>query len=283
VGGRLAEGRLAGLLLCLSCDLCLQSVQPRHTPPGDTTCTAICYLAPASLPCLITPSAASGADPCPFAPARQKPSLPRQQYSHLDNDGVRALVDAICGRWMKTYGFKVVPLELAFCGANALTQVRGQAGGARGVVQPGRCLSGTAWAPPPWSDSWIRRCLTGLGTCWRPVSTAQRTCAQHPVPSCCTWRPLKQPHLLTSRLPPPPCSPRPHPHPTPPCCPQDCVSSLLRLPVITDLDVSGCSRLSSMDKMRLVAKVKAGRQQLEPGKWGGRRAALITVETYPGV
>ena len=35
----------------------------------------------------------------------------------------------------------------------------------------------------------------------------------------------------------------------------DAVSTLLRLPVLTELDVSGCSRISAMDKMRLVAKV----------------------------
>lgn len=36
----------------------------------------------------------------------------------------------------------------------------------------------------------------------------------------------------------------------------DAVSTLLRLPVLTELDVSGCSRISAMDKMRLVAKVR---------------------------
>ena len=35
----------------------------------------------------------------------------------------------------------------------------------------------------------------------------------------------------------------------------DAVSTLLRLPVLTELDVSGCSRISAMNKMRLVAKV----------------------------
>ncbi len=35
----------------------------------------------------------------------------------------------------------------------------------------------------------------------------------------------------------------------------DAVSTLLRLPLLTELDVSGCSRISAMDKMRLVAKV----------------------------
>ena len=35
----------------------------------------------------------------------------------------------------------------------------------------------------------------------------------------------------------------------------DAVSTLLRLPVLTELDVSGCPRISAMDRMRLVAKV----------------------------
>jgi hypothetical protein len=29
---------------------------------------------------------------------RQQPSMPRPQYSHLDNEGVKGLVDAICSR-----------------------------------------------------------------------------------------------------------------------------------------------------------------------------------------
>jgi hypothetical protein len=35
----------------------------------------------------------------------------------------------------------------------------------------------------------------------------------------------------------------------------DAVSALLRLPVLTELDIGGCCRISAMDKMRLVAKV----------------------------
>jgi hypothetical protein len=29
---------------------------------------------------------------------RQHPSMPRPQYSHLDNDGIKGLVDSICSR-----------------------------------------------------------------------------------------------------------------------------------------------------------------------------------------
>ncbi len=38
----------------------------------------------------------------------------------------------------------------------------------------------------------------------------------------------------------------------------DAVSALLRLPLLSDLNIDGCYRINSMDKMRLVAKVKAG-------------------------
>ena len=40
----------------------------------------------------------------------------------------------------------------------------------------------------------------------------------------------------------------------------DAVSSLLRLPALVHLDVAGCSRISAMDRMRLLAKIKAGRE-----------------------
>jgi hypothetical protein len=40
----------------------------------------------------------------------------------------------------------------------------------------------------------------------------------------------------------------------------EAVSALLRLPVLTELDIAGCSKVTPMDKMRLVAKVKAGRE-----------------------
>ena len=34
----------------------------------------------------------------------------------------------------------------------------------------------------------------------------------------------------------------------------DAVSALLRLPVLSGLDITGCGRISSMDKMRLVRR-----------------------------
>ena len=38
----------------------------------------------------------------------------------------------------------------------------------------------------------------------------------------------------------------------------DAVSALLRLPMLSDLKIDGCYRITSINKMRLVAKVKAG-------------------------
>eukprot|EP00892_Ulva_mutabilis_P004325 jgi/Ulvmu1/2264/UM013_0111.1 len=40
----------------------------------------------------------------------------------------------------------------------------------------------------------------------------------------------------------------------------EAVSSLLRLPALVHLDIAGCSRISAMDRMRLLAKIKAGRE-----------------------
>lgn len=40
----------------------------------------------------------------------------------------------------------------------------------------------------------------------------------------------------------------------------DAVSSLLRLPALVHLDVSGCGRISAMDRMRLLAKIRAGQE-----------------------
>ena len=58
----------------------------------------------------------------------------------------------------------------------------------------------------------------------------------------------------------------------------DAVSALLRLPILTELDIGGCCRIIAMDKMRLVAKVRAGREMLE----SGRRPALRNSR-FPGL
>lgn len=49
----------------------------------------------------------------------------------------------------------------------------------------------------------------------------------------------------------------------------EAVSALLRLPILTELDIGGCCKISAMDKMRLVAKVKAGREMLDSGRMPG--------------
>lgn len=98
---------------------------------------------------------------------RQQPTLSRCSYSHVDNEGVKALVDSICNRWC-ALASEMQPLKLSLCGASLLTH--------------------------------------------------------------------------------------------------DAVSALLRLPILTELDIGGCCRIIAMDKMRLVAKVRAGREMLESGR-----------------
>eukprot|EP00879_Flechtneria_rotunda_P007684 GHRR01008057.1.p1 GENE.GHRR01008057.1~~GHRR01008057.1.p1 ORF type:complete len:138 (+),score=38.69 GHRR01008057.1:527-940(+) len=92
---------------------------------------------------------------------KQQPGMPRPQFSHLDNEGVKGLVDSICNR-MRT---ELMPLKLSLCGATALKQ--------------------------------------------------------------------------------------------------EAVSALLRLPILTAIDTGGCVKLTPMDRMRLVAKVKAGQGMMD--------------------
>uniref|UniRef100_A0A7S0RZ38 F-box domain-containing protein n=1 Tax=Chlamydomonas leiostraca TaxID=1034604 RepID=A0A7S0RZ38_9CHLO len=110
---------------------------------------------------------------------KQQPTLSRSSYSHVDNEGVKALVDSICNRWCAIMS-DMRPLKLSLCGATALTH--------------------------------------------------------------------------------------------------DAVSALLRLPILTELDIGGCCRIIAMDKMRLVAKVRAGREMLE----SGRRPSMRSTR-FPGL
>ncbi|KAG2451623.1 hypothetical protein HYH02_003404 [Chlamydomonas schloesseri] len=112
---------------------------------------------------------------------KQQPTLSRSSYSHVDNEGVKALVDGICTRWCSHNNADMCPMKLSLCGATALTH--------------------------------------------------------------------------------------------------DAVSALLRLPVLTELDIGGCCRITAMDKMRLVAKVKAGREMLE----SGRRPQVRMNSRFPGL
>mmetsp|Transcript_14077 Transcript_14077/g.30515 ORF Transcript_14077/g.30515 Transcript_14077/m.30515 type:complete len:466 (+) Transcript_14077:51-1448(+) len=113
---------------------------------------------------------------------KQQPTLSRSSYSHVDNEGVKALVDSICNKWCagRATPSEVRPLKLSLCGATALTH--------------------------------------------------------------------------------------------------DAVSALLRLPVLTELDIGGCCRIIAMDKMRLVAKVRAGREMLESGRMPSARSSR-----FPGL
>jgi len=110
---------------------------------------------------------------------KQQPTLSRSSYSHVDNEGVKALVDSICHRWCAIVS-DVRPLKLSLCGGTALTH--------------------------------------------------------------------------------------------------DAVSALLRLPILTELDIGGCCRIIAMDKMRLVAKVRAGREMLDSGRRPSMRSSR-----FPGL
>jgi hypothetical protein len=57
---------------------------------------------------------------------------------------------------------------------------------------------------------------------------------------------------------------------------QEAVSALLRLPMLTAIDTGGCIKLTPMDRMRLVAKVKAGQGMLD-SKAGGGSGALASL------
>ncbi|EFJ39893.1 hypothetical protein VOLCADRAFT_100415 [Volvox carteri f. nagariensis] len=102
---------------------------------------------------------------------KQQPTLSRSSYSHVDNEGVKALVDGICNRWSQQ-SMDMCPMKLSLCGATALTH--------------------------------------------------------------------------------------------------DAVSALLRLPVLTELDIGGCCRITAMDKMRLVAKCVYGEWIVVYDEEGGR-------------
>ena len=49
----------------------------------------------------------------------------------------------------------------------------------------------------------------------------------------------------------------------------DAVSALLRLPILIRLNIAGCNRIAAMDRMRLIAKIKAGREQQSSHAAGG--------------
>ncbi|KIY99417.1 hypothetical protein MNEG_8541 [Monoraphidium neglectum] len=109
---------------------------------------------------------------------KQQPTLSRPAFSHISNEGVKALVDAICARMV--HAQEAAPLKLSLAGATTINH--------------------------------------------------------------------------------------------------EAVSALLRLPVLTELDIAGCSKITPMDKMRLVAKVKAGRELLASG-----RPLIMRQARFPGL
>lgn len=54
---------------------------------------------------------------------------------------------------------------------------------------------------------------------------------------------------------------------------QEAVSALLRLPILASIDTGGCVKLTPMDRMRLVAKVKAGQGMLDSKRGGAGTGA----------
>jgi hypothetical protein len=50
---------------------------------------------------------------------------------------------------------------------------------------------------------------------------------------------------------------------------QEAVSALLRLPILASIDTGGCVKLTPMDRMRLVAKVKAGQGLMDKSAAAG--------------
>lgn len=109
---------------------------------------------------------------------KQQPTLSRAQYSHVDNDGVKALVDSVRLRYQQSPQ-GMCPLKLSLCGATALSH--------------------------------------------------------------------------------------------------EAVSALLSLPLLAELDICGCCKITSMDKMRLIAKVKAGKELLEKNSSSVKRSAMSTL------
>lgn len=55
---------------------------------------------------------------------------------------------------------------------------------------------------------------------------------------------------------------------------QEAVSALLRLPILASIDTGGCVKLTPMDRMRLVAKVKAGQGLMDKSAAGGTAGGM---------
>ena len=191
--------------------------------------------------------------------------LPCRADSHVDDEGVAALVDALCRR-RRSEGAR-----LPDPAAQALCRAGGCAGKSKGHSADG--------ARPP--DAAVQaRC--GAGGC-SLESNAQRghqaSRAPHPVRAATSLRPDAEPTMLSGFLTQSltrACAMRRaglRPLALSLCggtaLTHEAAGALLRLPLLTGLRLDACPRVPAMDRLRLAAKVKAGREALAAA--GGAR------------
>jgi len=189
---------------------------------------------------------------------KQQPTLSRPAFSHVNNEGVKALVDAICARMLNT--------------RRAWLGLRG--GGWLGALVWGLDLVSRGLEMGLGLGLDCRSVLIHILNPTSPLSPPLTLPSPTPPPLPSHPKP-PTPALPNPRHPPKPQSPTPPPNPDPPevtplklslagatTINHEAVSALLRLPVLTELDIAGCTKITPMDKMRLVAKVKAGREFL---------------------
>ena len=200
--------------------------------------------------------------------AFRKASVSRDSPSHLDDRGVRALVDSVCQRWTPLQG-AALPVCTALLGLHVWLPCKHQAvEGDRSIMTASLADCGEApvknghrwrarWhicAADQHASSWMQGLSAEPHTgCWLCITftaalvVQSRLCASaHPS----VW--LAQ--LLTTSLPA-----AAKPFQLSLCgatsLTHESVSALLRLPVLTDLRIDGCPKIQALDKMRLIAKV----------------------------
>lgn len=142
---------------------------------------------------------------------RQQPTLSRPALGHVTNDGVRALVDAICARMAGARGERGVVYIYDREGA---VQREGETGRER-----------RAWRPLSVSNTQRHAAHT---------LASQHTTLPH------TWQP-RHGNAVASPLRLSLAGAAGLNH--------EAVSALLRLPALTELDINGCARITPMDKV----------------------------------
>jgi hypothetical protein len=151
---------------------------------------------------------------------KQQPTLSRSSYSHVDNEGVKALVDGICSRWGAHGG--------------------GQCSPSRKCRPPSGCPALSPAAPSQLQSAHPTPSPLQLAHSPHLRAWLSRPCAEAFVPA-----PAPSSDMVPMKL--SLCGATALTH--------DAVSALLRLPLLSELDIGGCCRITAMDKMRLVAKV----------------------------